>query len=697
MEQEYRYYISLSSTEIEINPGNISDLKYERKRPVDSCMSLRLVLSGELVITKGYEYDWLVAVKNSSSRVSEIKLRVERLSAGSYSTYYNGYFTTASCKFDEHRRTVRISQKPDDKYRKILENYNKDYNFLDAPAPLTNPGLNFDTWFLFDASGDPDSYTGQSYLRTRTYSGSNTHPEDIPALVIEDLESTDTLVTDTVYVWERLLLDTKKSNSINDKVSGWTKSEEGDTIYHRRPTYNFKSDDFVIVPDANVSDSQYDDYTFVAFGPTGYQLGVRIYPETSSSVIPNTRNINTALKYIVGLIDSDIEPSSADDVSQFFSASTNYFDSGTNPLADVRMAQITDIKSPNASEAATDGSVNLKEFLEDLTSLKLYWFINSSGKFQIEHLHYFDNLTGNNDLTTAIYAPYMVWKNSYEYDTDAIPKAERYSNNYGSKSESYSTYFNSGNKYYSIDDRSGNFKGFTINYSELDRVQDEDGDIEDIDFKLLTFDVRDIMRSPDSYGNNLVCLIAVDSSGDVTRNDKVLNYPFSFESMINSSGSDGGFPILKYNNIGVNGTVDLGYSTNSLEPDDPLSEVRTETPETAVFTAESTIRRKKQVQIDIPNFRNVSFDLLGKWTTGISNNGRVESIVENPLTGMMSFEVMHPEESETLAPVFPTVPTYPTDPSEDNICTGDEKYAFQTTQGYILILDNGDLLDVTDI
>lgn len=664
MIDEYRYYISRGVNEIQITPSNIPDLKTEVKRPVETCKGFRKVLTGSPIITDNYQYQWLLAIKNSNERTSEMYFRMQRYVNGVYIEEYRGYFTTASCKFDEDRRTVEINHEPDDEYRHILENYGNEVNFLSAPANGSAPILDFDTWYIVQESGNP-TLTGIPVLSIRAYNESVVTPPEAPYLIIDSIESDDQVVTDgKLFILEQIEVDVSDLSDFDP--SGWQKSSENDSFYYRRPSYDFQSGDFKAVLTTDIGLPAYSDYRFfnqTVPSNTAYEIGVKIYPELSTATISNTRKITDALKYVVGQIDSAIEPGNADDISLFFSRSYNYFDAPafvSNVFQDVRIAQITDVKYLQATPATT-GNITLKKLLEDLNKIGLYWFINNLGKFQIEHFHYFRELTQNNDLTVSSLSDYTEFTHSYSYLKDEIPKIETIQN---SNSSFYPSTLN------------GAFRTLSIGYDQIDRIQDSDGEEQPENIDNLVFDVLDVIKHPDSYSNSLVCIFAVDTSGQVARssNNAVLNDLFSFPEL-----TEGTLPIMKYGRLGDSGTLNYGYGAG-------LS-----------VNFESVINRKKQTVITIPYFRNETWDYIGKWETVIGNQGELDraTITHLESGSMITFEIIHPAENVLTAPVYPINTDDPIDSSGDNTCSDEvidnNSYLTGPEGFYILVSVDGEL------
>lgn len=89
--------------------------------------------------------------------------------------------------------------------------------------------------------------------------------------------------------------------------------------------------------------------------------------------------------------------------------------------------QKTDIKLPEATEAATIAFIKLKDLLSYLQSMfQVYWDIRDSGNtIRIEHISYFDGVNGD-DLTST--QPLLVEKkNGFSFDTNNLKPQDEFS------------------------------------------------------------------------------------------------------------------------------------------------------------------------------------------------------------------------------------------------------------------------------
>lgn len=88
--------------------------------------------------------------------------------------------------------------------------------------------------------------------------------------------------------------------------------------------------------------------------------------------------------------------------------------------------QKSDIKRPNASNAATLASLRLKDMLEILANMfQVYWQIENSGAdFRIEHISFFDG--GNGDDLTVDQPGAVAGFNAFTYDIDKLAPQDEF-------------------------------------------------------------------------------------------------------------------------------------------------------------------------------------------------------------------------------------------------------------------------------
>lgn len=77
--------------------------------------------------------------------------------------------------------------------------------------------------------------------------------------------------------------------------------------------------------------------------------------------------------------------------SEFFDAPTNPVTNAANPERRAALVHLSDARLPNATEPAKTATMTLKGFLAELRALyNVYWDVNSSGYFRLEHRQFYD-------------------------------------------------------------------------------------------------------------------------------------------------------------------------------------------------------------------------------------------------------------------------------------------------------------------
>lgn len=110
-------------------------------------------------------------------------------------------------------------------------------------------------------------------------------------------------------------------------------------------------------------------------------------------------------------------------VSDFFTTDENYATQQPNKHNNVVVAQKSDIKRPDASEAARVGYMSFELMTDILRDLfNCYWYITEANEFRVEHISYFDEQIGDTiDLRGEIGEAST---RRYGYDAGQIPISE---------------------------------------------------------------------------------------------------------------------------------------------------------------------------------------------------------------------------------------------------------------------------------
>lgn len=109
-----------------------------------------------------------------------------------------------------------------------------------------------------------------------------------------------------------------------------------------------------------------------------------------------------------------------------YSPGINYVTGATNKLNYLTIHQKSDVLNPTSSNPATKGMLTFEKMTKIWRELfNCFWFIDSSGRFRVEHLKYFNN-TMAYDSTISPHAKFNIGKRVYTYNKEQMPKYERF-------------------------------------------------------------------------------------------------------------------------------------------------------------------------------------------------------------------------------------------------------------------------------
>ncbi len=144
-------------------------------------------------------------------------------------------------------------------------------------------------------------------------------------------------------------------------------------------------------------------------------------------------NIYDALVYLVNEICPDINGIVSDffewnpigDAPGYF-AGYNYVSGGPNVIANMAIAQKSDVLIPVPSQYATIGEVSFDQLIKDIcTMFNCDWFVDDSGNLRIEHVSYFTFILGFNS-TVAPHTKWNIANNTYSYRKEKMPSRESF-------------------------------------------------------------------------------------------------------------------------------------------------------------------------------------------------------------------------------------------------------------------------------
>jgi hypothetical protein len=456
--KQYEFIAYAAGTSREMNPSGTDNLKIRREREGENIF-FRLKLSGELTFS-GEDFAWLRSLEAGGQRCQKVGFRIKSLCAGTYGELIYVYFSLTDAKVDLRQCTMKLGTSiPADLYQTVFDGYAKEYNTLNVPININFPvriKLDFEADFEFakilmgqleDPGRIDDEDTWAPFLTTSYWQDGS---------LFNKGERSD---------WEiifRLVKTQRYENGLPVDLSsdGWQTVEDGIlkdgflyAKYAKKPDlYNFKPYHYGTKEDFN----KYSDLIQVdcgqAFDASRYieVTGPDNAHEPAGDCFPGCIEIRTnadqprcmrllwefgtfrflrnrrlidVIHYLVQQSCPVVAQDTADDISEFFTDPINYATGLPNALINILLAAKSDVIGYSSTEAATKAMISLKNLQDELKAqFQVYWFLDDSGKYRLEHYSYFDQ-SGIIDLTLPKWQRWM--NQSYEYDKINMPRYER--------------------------------------------------------------------------------------------------------------------------------------------------------------------------------------------------------------------------------------------------------------------------------
>jgi hypothetical protein len=130
-----RYWIYYNNTERQVFPFGVDKLKLEETLEQDQIFK-RKKLQGKLQFinnTKSSitDFDFFAQIELARFSCEEIKFRIERNCGNTWSNEWFGYFSTGAGSFDFDKCIFEVQAEPNDIYRCIFDNWEKEFNIFD--------------------------------------------------------------------------------------------------------------------------------------------------------------------------------------------------------------------------------------------------------------------------------------------------------------------------------------------------------------------------------------------------------------------------------------------------------------------------------------------------------------------------------------------------------------------------------------
>lgn len=149
----YKYTVTIDLLSFEVFPVGVDKLEYDFSIE-DKEIFFRKKLSAALVfvndpVNNRFDFDTFRDIELSPTQCTEIKLTISKLCENNYIEDWKGFFTTAMGKFDLDECTFEVLPLPDDQYRCLLSNINKEINILDV-STLHSSQVELDTGAVYE-------------------------------------------------------------------------------------------------------------------------------------------------------------------------------------------------------------------------------------------------------------------------------------------------------------------------------------------------------------------------------------------------------------------------------------------------------------------------------------------------------------------------------------------------------------------
>ncbi len=349
---------------------------------------------------------------------------VETCEAQDY-TIFSGFFTNRSVKWSPDYRIAEIEMSNDTLYDCLTKNYDKDFNFLQTPN-IVNTEYNEAPLFEFIVEV-PAVGTGIT-----------PPPKPFYGTFITTTTGVSPFFGFAGYVRELKTTYCQGGEPQAPEGTGWEVyidacEAKGVTTWFRKPavfTTTLLNTDFTTTsstlptppPPPPITSGQ-DWLLMDVFAPSTSAVG--FWVDKNKIAQPNVELKNgrpylDALNYGINVTtcpELDVQ-------SRFFNRLTNPVTGNTPSTSEgLQLHAISDIKDPDATEAATREDTTVKDLLESVASAKFncFWYIDEGTKRLI-----IENYKDLFNQGTFDIRPFQKFKNSFEFDNTDVPVSEQF-------------------------------------------------------------------------------------------------------------------------------------------------------------------------------------------------------------------------------------------------------------------------------
>ena len=457
----YKFYITHNSLLQEVFPL-FDKIKYNWKK--DSVRYRKECKTEFTFINKAKDsiddFTKILDIENSGERCETIYFEIKVSCDGgkTYTTDWEGSFSVNDGKFDLDKCTFKFAAALLDKYSCLLNNFNKDFNLLEAGPLITirnyeRPQLQFMYCELNFADPAPDPTPAGTifYLPPICFDDFPTPPGSAKAAwsyLYSDI--VDYGVNDwhgTIIIYKRVVQTAFNSGGLPvlppPTIFGqWWEVPGTNNGFTTQFAFEFfAAPNFVATYGTDIISVPCNADPGAPYNLAGSRIIACVngldwyYVQSGASFVEYTqfRTLYDTMLFLVQKNCSNINSL----VSDFFAwnpigdapgyvTGFNYVTGELNALINLAIAQKSDIIDPTASQAATIGNMSLQRIMENFkTIFNVEWFIDDNNNFRIEHIKFFTFVVGY-DSTIAPNLKFNIANNKYFYKKEEMPSVEHF-------------------------------------------------------------------------------------------------------------------------------------------------------------------------------------------------------------------------------------------------------------------------------
>lgn len=404
-----RYWVTIQGTTRQVYPYGMDDQKYVWKQEPEQIFKRKRVANKFTFINeskKGItDFTFFANIELNIGQCVEIKLRIEVSCNNVWKDEWFGFFSTGGGSFDFDKCIFEILPEPDDVYRCIFENWEREFNMFDYP--------------LFTASSVVGAIERcDGFLNTPCPCNTALHAKCVGYGSVQEMYDDGWCIESeeyddgpcpihcfiTTHWWREVIT--------LDCTGGVGGTDPGPP----------PGTGWILVLDDCAGNGTVK-YARCFTGLVSDPIRGVFWLETMDAVL-------TSLCSGIANIESiffDFMPDTTDPHFDQFGAGTNYITQAKNKVDALMVAQKSDVIDPAASNPATIGIFTLKMWLDWAREVfNCYWEITTIGGnlvMRLEHYDFYTQLQAI-DLTDPLYEKYVRKFNRYDHLKERIPAKE---------------------------------------------------------------------------------------------------------------------------------------------------------------------------------------------------------------------------------------------------------------------------------